>query len=64
MTVPALPLIEPVIVALNVLAPVIVSVPAKWTNVLSATVAAVPRPKLVLAELADAKSDKLFALYA
>ena len=60
-TVPALPLIEPVIVALNVFVPVIVSVPAKCTNVLSATVAAVPRPKLVLAVDAETKSDKLFA---
>jgi len=55
---------EPVIVALKVLVPVIVSVPAKWTKVLSATVAAVPRPKLVLAVLADAKSERLFALRA
>jgi hypothetical protein len=61
-TVPALPLIEPVIVALNVLVPVIVSVPAKCTKVLSATVAAVPKPKFVLAVDADTKSLKLLAL--
>ena len=47
---------------LNVLSPVIVSVPAKCTKVLSATSAAVPKPRLVLAVETEVKSLRLFAL--